>query len=717
MAIQFYARCDYKYSGDTKFSIPFEYMDKSHVVVIINDDEDNPSQNFTFLTDYQIDVKDELEIGDIVSVRRTTPLDERFVVFTDGNILDEETQNISALQVFDKMQEVTDAQNNLQTKMTEFLNLKTLIEETLNTLKAAYDAADIAQDLLQQTTDLVQDISTDYNNLKEESKKGIKCSVAKNLFSIEMTDKVLSGTEKEGLGGQGEEISADNYETAYNTLVEEYNNGTSQVYTSTDEVTYYKSYTGSVSGNFYLPSDKNLEVSETVYADTYCQTSKGTVTQIEDVSVNKYEGETNTFYINKDVTLAVNISVYSDAALQSFLGLVTNLKTVKAAKYKGSKTGNFYVDTDSTFRVGRKIFKDEELSEQLGYITAITNFEADEYSVGGLDNYDKFYVPKGTTLAKDTVIYSDKYCTQSIGTISAVGSASSSAASYYYKFKYGVSGKSVYFYSKTKFSKGKSADIYKDSACTKPYYYSGKIKAFFAALTNSNGAIGSKANNSYTYGDMGTYKLQNTISSSSYAYITLTGSTTKLSYNKIATISSEVISINDAENEYYEFVEQVENSYIKIGEGEYQKYSLMASLENIVIVLDSGVAETVINNGVLAHSGMAFEYKLASNGHKIVDIQYKTAVGNLTSYYLLDMTNKKFTLPKLDTSKNIYFVVGNIVVSPASIQGVTKDYLDERLEDYAKVNNETLVGLMAVLQSYQTDIQGLNEALEKILGE
>lgn len=722
MSIEYYARCDYEYSGDSKFTIPFEYIDKSHVVIVINDDNENPSTNFNWLTDYQIDYQGELTDGDIISVRRTTPLDERFVVFTDGNILDEESQNLSALQVFDKMQEITDAQNSLLAKMTEFLTLKTLIEDTLNTLKGAYDVAEASQKLLTQTTDLVQDITDDYNNLSDLAKKGIRCSVAKNLFSLEITDKTLSGVEKEGLGEQGETIYASDYEKAYSTIVNEFNTGEKQVYTSTDEVVYYKSFTGAISGDFYLPYDKELEVGETVYSDTYCTDSLGEITYLENSEVDKYNYGEDTFYVNKGTELELNTVVYSDETLQTFLGVITGMKTILSTKYQGSRTGTFYIDANATFRVGRQVYSDDELRNQLGYITAITNFEADEYSVGGLDEYEKFYVPKGTVIAKNTVIYSDKYCTTPIGSVGTVGSASSGSGAYYYSHKYnfgnGVTGSStIKFYTKEKMVNGKTYAMYKDSAF-KTRWKANNNGMTYHAVSGSNSFITYKGyDNSYVIYSTGKYTLVSSAGGTTYAYITLGTDATKLSYNKLATVSSEVISINDGATESYEVVGNSENQFIKLNEDDYLKYTLMATLQNLVMIINEGIAETVIDNGILSHSGLAFEYVLAENGHKIADVKYKAIVETLNEFYILDMENENFILPILNPSRNIYFVVGNIVVAAASIQGVTKAYLDERLEDYLPVNSEVITAFTNVIASYQEDMQGINEALERILGE
>ena len=84
----YYARVDYSYSGDSKFTIPFSYIKKEHIVVLVNDVK---TTNYTYITLSQIEVKDELQAEDVVSIRRTTPIKDKLVSFTDLNILNGET--------------------------------------------------------------------------------------------------------------------------------------------------------------------------------------------------------------------------------------------------------------------------------------------------------------------------------------------------------------------------------------------------------------------------------------------------------------------------------------------------------------------------------------------------------------------------------------------------------------------------------------------------
>lgn len=103
---EYFARKEYVYTGgDTIFSIPFSYIDKKHIKVYINDEK---YTGFTYLNDTQIRIYQTLKIGDVVVVSRETPIDEKFVTFTDTSILSQKQQNLAQDQVFDAMQEVAD---------------------------------------------------------------------------------------------------------------------------------------------------------------------------------------------------------------------------------------------------------------------------------------------------------------------------------------------------------------------------------------------------------------------------------------------------------------------------------------------------------------------------------------------------------------------------------------------------------------------------------
>lgn len=134
----YYARNDVLYSGGDKlFSITFSYIKKEHIKVFVNDEE---TENFTFNNDSQILVSDELINGDVVSIRRTTPIDERMVVFSDTSILNKDNQNLAQTQMFDAVQEMKDDNTAFQININEdFSDYQDEIEGAFETYKNTID--------------------------------------------------------------------------------------------------------------------------------------------------------------------------------------------------------------------------------------------------------------------------------------------------------------------------------------------------------------------------------------------------------------------------------------------------------------------------------------------------------------------------------------------------------------------------------------------------
>lgn len=141
---EFYARKDYIYNGDSRiFTIPFPLIDTRFIRVYVN----GVSSSWLKLNDSQLQVADwvTLTAGDIISIRRETPIDEQMVIFSDKSILNEENQNLAQQQLFYSMQELydnntqfkEDVENVLDSTVTELTNtvnsFKTDIEETINT--------------------------------------------------------------------------------------------------------------------------------------------------------------------------------------------------------------------------------------------------------------------------------------------------------------------------------------------------------------------------------------------------------------------------------------------------------------------------------------------------------------------------------------------------------------------------------------------------------
>jgi hypothetical protein len=97
-----------QYVGDgvtTTFSVPFEYISRAHVSLLVDGDE----VAFSWLSSTSVQAAVAPVVGSVVEVRRTTPRDTLLVNFVDGSVLVETDLDLSALQVFYLAQEAFDA--------------------------------------------------------------------------------------------------------------------------------------------------------------------------------------------------------------------------------------------------------------------------------------------------------------------------------------------------------------------------------------------------------------------------------------------------------------------------------------------------------------------------------------------------------------------------------------------------------------------------------
>ena len=729
MSLDFNARIDYKYQGgDTIFSVPFSYINKSHIYVIINGDVDNPSQDFTWLSENQIQLNFTINVNDIISIRRDTPNKEKMVVFEDNNILDEETQNLAQDQVFNVVQEIEDANNNLINQMDEFTSQKEYVDKMLSDINNIQSLVNTVSDINAETQELVEGISSTYENLKNKVEQGVLATIPHNLFELIVYDKELTDEEQKGLGKQGEEISYNEYSDAYTALENEYNSGTENVFTDSETVVYYKEYEGDESGTFYLPSNSDLTEDTTVYSNTTCTTELGTVESIDNIEADKYTGSvTETFYTSKDTTIEVGTELYSNNILTDSIGTVESISNISAYKYKASLSGTFYISSDLNIRVGRIIYSDAGLSQQLGTITGIGSFKSDKYNISGLEDITEFYVPEGTIINTGTTLYKDAGCSVVLGTISKKGQILTNS-SYCYNLTNTitfVSGAYIHnnFYTKTELpSNGSNLNIpcYIDKACLN---LAGNQKVlstsqgFLLTISSASGVNATVAGN---------YTLISSSTGTSSNYITIGDNTKQLSYYKQGTVSTEVINIDNGENENYSLESIEEGKYLKITGSALQKYDKIGTVTTGSITLNidnESIEQSYIYNGIKTGAGIAFIYREASNGHKIVSALYENTINNLlteegsSEYYILDIDNKTFTLPTFDTSKNIYFCLGNTVITPSSIQGVTKEYLNNILENYVKIDNSILQDIQNILNNYNDTVGDIQQTLEDILGE
>lgn len=133
-----YARNDVPYSGGDAFiSITFPYIKKEHIKVFVNDTE---TINYVYNNETQIKINDVLQAGDVMSVRRNTPIDEKMVVFSDTSILNKDTQNLAQDQVFNVVQEMYDIlTDNKQDTDNQIADFKDDIDTQIETNKQDTD--------------------------------------------------------------------------------------------------------------------------------------------------------------------------------------------------------------------------------------------------------------------------------------------------------------------------------------------------------------------------------------------------------------------------------------------------------------------------------------------------------------------------------------------------------------------------------------------------
>lgn len=91
--------------SQTVFTIPFPYIDKSHVKVYLNEQEVLTPTAWTWLTDQSIKFRVAPALDDSIRVQRWTPGDTRLVDFQNGAVLTADDLDLSATQNFYLAQE------------------------------------------------------------------------------------------------------------------------------------------------------------------------------------------------------------------------------------------------------------------------------------------------------------------------------------------------------------------------------------------------------------------------------------------------------------------------------------------------------------------------------------------------------------------------------------------------------------------------------------
>jgi hypothetical protein len=134
-----------QYTGDgstTQYSVPFEFIERTHVKVYVDGDLQATPGVYSFVSDSTIEFNSAPFDGAMVEIRRVTPSDSRLVVFTNAAVLPEDDLNLSAKQLFFLLQENRDLLESIITGTFSGLS-DTLIESIAQTILSNAAALEI----------------------------------------------------------------------------------------------------------------------------------------------------------------------------------------------------------------------------------------------------------------------------------------------------------------------------------------------------------------------------------------------------------------------------------------------------------------------------------------------------------------------------------------------------------------------------------------------
>ena len=188
---EYYARTDYEYDGgDAYFTVPFDYIKKDYIYVYINDEE---TENFTWNTSTQIIVNDDITTGDIITIKRITPIDDKLVTYTNTSILDKDTLNLAQDQTFDVVQEVWDDNVIFREEITEEIeevNTEiTNFEDTVNTT-----VSEFKEEVNTEITNFEDTVNTTVSGFEtrlDEAETTIAASVSEVSTAVSTANEAL----------------------------------------------------------------------------------------------------------------------------------------------------------------------------------------------------------------------------------------------------------------------------------------------------------------------------------------------------------------------------------------------------------------------------------------------------------------------------------------------------------------------------------------------
>lgn len=228
----YFARKEYVYSGgDAIFSIPFSYIKKEHISVLVNDEA---TENYTYLNNSQIQVNDTLETNDVVSIIRSTPIDSRMVVFSDTSILDKKAQNLAQEQVFDAIQEVYD--NNIKFNI-DTLNIleanKEELEQTITDNKQ--ELLDIQSSFESEVTQTIADNKQELENAIQDFEDEVNETIETVQEAAEKVNELEEAVEEAKTAAQTATDKADETSQTLDDAITEMDNRITAATTSMNQ--------------------------------------------------------------------------------------------------------------------------------------------------------------------------------------------------------------------------------------------------------------------------------------------------------------------------------------------------------------------------------------------------------------------------------------------------------------------------------------------------
>lgn len=195
---QYYSRVERPFEGNRIFTIPFPYLDENDISVSI---EGKQTDAWEWLNTTSIMLNAPVDFGELVEIRRNTPIKEKVVDYKNTSmVLNEDNLNLSHNQLVYATQEIYDNVSfNVETtnKVVESMdNIVEIANESVkkveNYAQTALDYADLAREYAQQVEYGVRWVTFNEANWEAEDDKYI--------MSLDGHSLIILGVYKTGEG-------------------------------------------------------------------------------------------------------------------------------------------------------------------------------------------------------------------------------------------------------------------------------------------------------------------------------------------------------------------------------------------------------------------------------------------------------------------------------------------------------------------------------------